>query len=156
MGKKSVKENKNIYFTSREEAGLTRAQASELIGTISDTFRMISRVSQFPRLFNIDMSKRINTAKNLSKKLLSLSLDEIEKGAKSEIPLSYNDISLLIDERKKSIAISSKNNSVQDKCEELKKSYKNIFELREKEDYNSKNYTQEVNKSRELLNEIMR
>ena len=37
MGKKSVKENKNIYFTSREEAGLTRAQASELIGTISDS-----------------------------------------------------------------------------------------------------------------------
>lgn len=37
MGKKSIKENKNIYFTSREEAGLTRAQASELIGTISDS-----------------------------------------------------------------------------------------------------------------------
>lgn len=30
MPRKSVKENKNIYFTSREEAGLTRAQASEL------------------------------------------------------------------------------------------------------------------------------
>lgn len=30
MPRKSVKENKNIYFSSREEAGLTRAQASEL------------------------------------------------------------------------------------------------------------------------------
>ena len=37
MGKKSVKENKNIYFEAREAAGLTRAQASELIGTISES-----------------------------------------------------------------------------------------------------------------------
>ena len=37
MGKKSIKENKNIYFQSREEAGLTRAQASELMGFISDS-----------------------------------------------------------------------------------------------------------------------
>ncbi len=37
MGKKSIKENKNIFFESREEAGLTRAQASELIGTISES-----------------------------------------------------------------------------------------------------------------------
>ena len=29
MGRKSVKENKNIYQLSREEAGLTREQASE-------------------------------------------------------------------------------------------------------------------------------
>ncbi len=37
MGKKSIKENKNIYFEAREEAGLTRAQASEIIGTISES-----------------------------------------------------------------------------------------------------------------------
>ena len=37
MGRKSIKDDKNIYFTSREEAGLTRAQASELIGTISES-----------------------------------------------------------------------------------------------------------------------
>ena len=37
MGKKSIKENKNIFFESREEAGLTRAQASELMGTISES-----------------------------------------------------------------------------------------------------------------------
>ena len=37
MGKKSIKEDKNIYFESREEAGLTRAQASEIIGTISES-----------------------------------------------------------------------------------------------------------------------
>ncbi len=35
MGRKSTKENKNIYFLSREEAGLTREQASELMGFIS-------------------------------------------------------------------------------------------------------------------------
>ncbi|MBE5843497.1 MAG: helix-turn-helix domain-containing protein [Butyrivibrio sp.] len=37
MGKRSIKEDKNIYFESREEAGLTRAQASEIIGTISES-----------------------------------------------------------------------------------------------------------------------
>ena len=37
MGKKSVKENKNIYFQSREEAGLTRAQASEKMEYISES-----------------------------------------------------------------------------------------------------------------------
>ena len=37
MGKKSIKENKNIYFEAREKAGLTRAEASELIGTITES-----------------------------------------------------------------------------------------------------------------------
>ena len=37
MGKRSIRENKNIYFESREAAGLTRAKASELIGTISES-----------------------------------------------------------------------------------------------------------------------
>lgn len=37
MGKKSIRENKNIYFESREAMGLTRAEASELIGTISES-----------------------------------------------------------------------------------------------------------------------
>ncbi len=37
MGRKSTNINKNIYFKSREEIGLTRAQASELIGTISES-----------------------------------------------------------------------------------------------------------------------
>ena len=35
MGKKSTKENKNIYQTSREEAGLTREKASELMEFVS-------------------------------------------------------------------------------------------------------------------------
>ena len=37
MGKRSIKENKNIWFTSREEAGLTRAQASELMDYVSES-----------------------------------------------------------------------------------------------------------------------
>ena len=36
MGKKSVKQNKNIYQLTREEQGLTREAASELIKYISD------------------------------------------------------------------------------------------------------------------------
>ena len=35
MGKKSTKENKNIYQQSREEAGLTREKASELMEFVS-------------------------------------------------------------------------------------------------------------------------
>ena len=37
MGRKSIKKNKNIYFTSREDSGLTRAQASEAMGYISES-----------------------------------------------------------------------------------------------------------------------
>ena len=36
MPRKSIKSNKNIYFKSREAAGLTREKASELIGFMSD------------------------------------------------------------------------------------------------------------------------
>lgn len=36
MGKRSIRENKNIYQLSREDAGLTREKASEAIGCISD------------------------------------------------------------------------------------------------------------------------
>lgn len=35
MGKKSIKENKNIYQTSREALNLTREKASELLETLS-------------------------------------------------------------------------------------------------------------------------
>lgn len=37
MGRKSIKTNKNIYFQSREQAGLTRAQASELMDYVSES-----------------------------------------------------------------------------------------------------------------------
>ena len=37
MGRKSIKEDKSIYFKAREEAGLTRAQASELIGSMTES-----------------------------------------------------------------------------------------------------------------------
>ena len=37
MGRKSIKEDKSVYFKAREEAGLTRAQASELIGSITES-----------------------------------------------------------------------------------------------------------------------
>lgn len=35
MGNKSIKEDKNIYFTSRENAGLTREAAAEQMQTVS-------------------------------------------------------------------------------------------------------------------------
>ena len=36
MGRKSIKDNKNIFQTLREEAGLTRAKAQELLEFMSD------------------------------------------------------------------------------------------------------------------------
>lgn len=41
MGRKSVKEDKNIYFTLREEQGLSREQACEMLSCIS-----VSRLSK--------------------------------------------------------------------------------------------------------------
>ena len=35
MGRKSIKENKNIYFTSREACGMTREAAAEALEHIS-------------------------------------------------------------------------------------------------------------------------
>ncbi len=35
MGRKSIKENKNVYFSSRENLGLTREAASEVLGYVS-------------------------------------------------------------------------------------------------------------------------
>ncbi len=37
MGRRSVRENKNIYLTSREDAGMTRAEASEALEFISES-----------------------------------------------------------------------------------------------------------------------
>ncbi len=37
MGKKSTRDNKNVYQQSREEKGLTRSQASYLMGFISES-----------------------------------------------------------------------------------------------------------------------
>ena len=37
MGRKSIKTDKNIYFRSREEAGLTRAEASEAMVYVSES-----------------------------------------------------------------------------------------------------------------------
>lgn len=37
MGRKSIRENKNIYQTARESAGLTRSAASEKIGFMSES-----------------------------------------------------------------------------------------------------------------------
>ncbi len=49
MGKRSVKENKNIYQQSREERGLTRDAAAELLGFVSaDRIEKIESDRAFP------------------------------------------------------------------------------------------------------------
>jgi len=42
LGKKSTRDNKSIYQTSREDAGMTREEASEAMGFVSD-----SRIEKF-------------------------------------------------------------------------------------------------------------
>ena len=48
MGKKSVKEDKNAYFRAREEAGLTRAKASELTSISESRIEKIENRNQVP------------------------------------------------------------------------------------------------------------
>ncbi len=48
MGKVSVKENKNIYQVKREEAGLTREKASEMIGVSADRIEKIENRGMVP------------------------------------------------------------------------------------------------------------
>ena len=49
MGRKSVKEDKNVYFTSREAAGWTRETAAEQLGCISaDRIEKIENEKSMP------------------------------------------------------------------------------------------------------------
>lgn len=49
MGRKSIKDNKNIYQTTREQVGLTREKAADAIGFISaDRIEKIESEKSFP------------------------------------------------------------------------------------------------------------
>ena len=48
MGKKSTKEDKNIYFLSREEAGMTRAEAAEALYISEDRIERIEYEKSAP------------------------------------------------------------------------------------------------------------
>ena len=48
MGKRSVKEDKNVYFRAREDAGLTRAEASEKTGISESRIEKIENRNQTP------------------------------------------------------------------------------------------------------------
>ena len=48
MGKKSTKEDKNIYFLSREEAGMTRAEAAEPLYISEDRIERIEYEKSAP------------------------------------------------------------------------------------------------------------
>ena len=54
MGKKSTKENKNRYFLAREELGLTREEASDLLQVISpDRIEKIENERLDPQPFDV-------------------------------------------------------------------------------------------------------
>ena len=59
MGKKSIRENKNIYQTSREDLELTRDEASELMGFVSsDRIEKIENERSLPHPDEVlEMSK---------------------------------------------------------------------------------------------------
>ena len=48
MGKKSVKEDKNMYFKAREDAGFTRAEASERTSISESRIEKIENRNQLP------------------------------------------------------------------------------------------------------------
>lgn len=48
MGKKSVRQNKNLYMTSREDLDLTREQAGELTGISPDRLEKIENEKSLP------------------------------------------------------------------------------------------------------------
>lgn len=63
MGKKSVKEDKNIYFLARENAGLTRAEASEKTFISESRIEKIEYDKSAPRPDEvIAMSRAYNSA----------------------------------------------------------------------------------------------
>lgn len=49
MGRKSIKDNKNVYQTSREEMGLTRAKAAEELFISEDRIEKIEGEKTLPR-----------------------------------------------------------------------------------------------------------
>lgn len=63
MGRRSVKEDKNIYFRTREEAGLTRAEASEKTFISESRIEKIEYGSGVPRPDEvIAMARAYNSA----------------------------------------------------------------------------------------------
>ena len=66
MGKKSTKENKNIYQITREQKELTREQASELMGFVSaDKIEKIENEKVNPQAYDILAMSRAYKAPHL-------------------------------------------------------------------------------------------
>lgn len=109
MGKKSIKEKKNIYQQMREELGLTRAQASELLETISenqlvkfengttkphdDDILIMSEKYKKPELCNYYCSKECMIGKRLVPAIKLTNLAQITMGllASSNKILDFRD-----------------------------------------------------------------
>ncbi len=113
MGKKSIREDKSIYFESRENAGLTRAQASEILGTISES-RLekietgktaiypedvveMSRAYKIPELCNYYCTHECRIGQETVPEVKSASLSEIVLGMLSALNSLDNQKNRLID-----------------------------------------------------------
>lgn len=146
MGKRSVKENKNIYQISREEAGLTREKAEELLGYVSaeriekiesekslphpDEILAMSKAYKVPTLCNYFCThecpigeKYVNevTYKDLSQITLETlaSLNALEKAKNRFIEITVDGV-ITEDEAKDFMKISDELNKISSTIDSLK------------------------------------
>ena len=113
MGKKSSRQNKNIYLESREQSNLTRAQASELLEIVSESriekiesekitaepedVLAMAKVYRKPELCNYYCANECAIGKETVPEIKISSLAEISLATLSALNALYKERDLLID-----------------------------------------------------------
>ncbi len=135
MGRRSIKTNKNIYFRSREEAGLTRAEASERMGYISesrldkieneratiqpDDVIAMARAYKKPGLCNYYCTHECSIGRE--------TIDEIQPSNFSELSLRiYNSLSSLNKQKERLLEIAEDGTVDPDEVEDFKAIQENL------------------------------
>lgn len=138
MGKKSIKENKNIYQLSREELGLTREAASELIQYISDDrIEKIESEKSLPHPDEILLMAKAYKAPNLCNYFCShecpigqVNVPEIEYKSLAEITLGMlSSLNSMDGYKNRLIEITSNGQIDDDEIEDFNKISKQLDQI---------------------------
>lgn len=138
MGRKSIKANKNIYFTSREDAGLTRAEASELTKYLSesriekienertrvqpDDVIAMSRAYKKPALCNYYCTHECSIGKD--------TVAEIQPSNLSEISLKiFNSLNVLDKQKERLLEIAEDGTISSDEISDFKNIQENLNKI---------------------------
>ncbi len=113
MGKKSSRQNKNIYLESREAVNLTRAKASELLKSVTESrlekiesekipaepedVLAMAKIYHRPELCNYYCSKECALGKGVVPEIKISSLAEISLATLSSLNALYKERDLFID-----------------------------------------------------------